>query len=71
MTNWYDNAREVLCQEVREAIAILPPIYQEVIELHVLEGWRIRRIAEEMNLAQGTVLSRIHKAKNRLRKRFA
>ena len=66
-----DAVPEWLRLELWEAVSNLPPIYREAIELHFLKGWSIREIAEEKNLPQGTVLSRIHEAKNRLRERFA
>ena len=58
-------------QEVREAVADLPPIYQEVVELHYGESLHVREIAEEKNLKVGTVKRRLHEARNRLRRHFA
>ena len=58
-------------QEVREAVANLPPIYREVVELHYLESLPVSEIAEEKNLPQGTVKRRLHEARNRLRGHFA
>lgn len=69
--NVMDDVREALLHAVREAISNLPPIYQEVIELHFFEGWPVRKIAEERQLKLGTVLSRIHEGKKRLRRHFA
>ena len=62
---------DALRQEVREAIANLPPIYREVVELHHLQSWSIREIAAEKNLKTGTVKRRLHDARNRLRRHFA
>ena len=58
-------------QEVREAVANLPPLYREVVELHYFESWSIREIAEEKNLPQGTVKRRLHDARNLIRRHFA
>ena len=58
---------DALRREVREAVADLPPIYREVVELHYLESWSISKIAERKNLPQGTVKRRLHEARNRLR----
>ena len=57
-------------QEVREAVADLPPIYREVVELHYGESLLVREIAEEKNLKVGTVKRRLHEARNRLRRHF-
>lgn len=62
---------DALRQEVREAVADLSLIYQEVVELHYFESWSIREIAEEKNLPQGTVKRRLYDARNLIRRHFA
>ena len=62
---------DALWQEVREAVADLPPIYREVTELHYFKSWSIREIAEEKNLPQGTVKRRLYDARNLIRRHFA
>ena len=44
-------------QEVREAVADLPPIYREVVELHYGESLLVREIAEEEKTSKLALLS--------------
>jgi len=55
---------------VREAIAALPTRYREVLTLRELEGFSYAEIAEILKLSIGTVESRIHRARARLRQRL-
>jgi RNA polymerase sigma-70 factor (ECF subfamily) len=54
-------------QEMREAFARLSPEHQEVLQLAVIEGLGIRDIAEILQLPQGTVMSRLSRARTNLR----
>lgn len=54
-------------ERVREAIAKLPSIFQEVILLCYLEELSYREIAERLGLKEGTIKSRLFKAKKLLR----
>jgi RNA polymerase sigma-70 factor (ECF subfamily) len=51
---------------VRAAVDRLPARFREVIVLRELEGWSYRDIARVLNLPQGTVESRIFRARARL-----
>ncbi len=51
---------------VREALDRLPRKFREVLVLRELEGLSYRDIARILELAQGTVESRIHRARERL-----
>ncbi|MFQ5749383.1 MAG: sigma-70 family RNA polymerase sigma factor [Planctomycetota bacterium] len=59
-------AREERCLLVREALDRLPAKFREVLVLRELEGLSYRDIARVLNLAQGTVESRIFRARERL-----
>lgn len=51
---------------VRESLDRLPARFREVLILRELEGWSYRDIARVLGLAQGTVESRIFRARARL-----
>jgi RNA polymerase sigma-70 factor (ECF subfamily) len=51
---------------VREALDRLPARFRDVLVLRELEGWCYRDIARVLGLAQGTVESRIFRARLRL-----
>lgn len=54
-------------QEMQEAFARLTSEHQEVLQLAVIEGFGIREIAELLQLPQGTVMSRLSRARASLR----
>lgn len=53
--------------EVREAIFRLDDDYREPLVLQVLMGYSTTEIAELMNLKQGAVLTRLHRARHKLK----
>ena len=55
---------------VREAIAALPTRYREVLALRELEGMTYNEIAQVLRLSIGTVESRLHRARARLKRRL-
>ena len=54
-------------QDVRRAMWKLAPEYREPLALQVLMGCTTQEIAEMLDLTQGTVLTRLHRARNQLR----
>jgi RNA polymerase sigma-70 factor (ECF subfamily) len=56
--------------EVRMAIFRLDDEYREPLVLQVLLGYSTGEIAELMNIRQGTVLTRLHRARIRLKQIF-
>jgi RNA polymerase sigma-70 factor (ECF subfamily) len=54
-------------QEMREAFARLTSEHQEVLHLAVIEGFEIREIADLLQVPQGTVMSRLSRARASLR----
>lgn len=55
---------------VREAVAALPLRLRTVVILRDFEGLPYRTIAEILGVPIGTVMSRLHKARERLRRRL-
>jgi RNA polymerase sigma-70 factor (ECF subfamily) len=53
--------------EVRAAIFRLEDDYREPLVLQVMMGFSTGEIAEQMNIRQGAVLTRLHRARNKLR----
>ena len=58
-------------EAVREAIMALPIPLRVVIVLREFEGFPYRSIAEILGIPIGTVMSRLHEARARLRRRLA
>jgi len=52
---------------VEAALAELPENQRQVVLLHYLQGLKVAEIAEVLEIPAGTVLSRLHTARNRLR----
>ena len=57
-------------EAVREAVAALPLRLQAVVILREFEGLSYRTIAEVLEIPIGTVMSRLHDARARLRRRL-
>jgi len=55
---------------VREAIDSLPPRYREVLALREIQGLSYTEIADVLRLSMGTVESRLHRARARLKRRL-
>ena len=51
-----------------EAVNHLPPEFKEVVLLHYYQGYGISDIADILNIAEGTVSSRLSRARTRLQK---
>ncbi len=63
--------RDELQREVAAAIAELPLGYRVPLVLHEIEGWPYAEVARELNMSEGTVKSRIHRGRERLRRRLS
>ena len=57
--------------DLREAIFMLDDDYREPLVLQVLMGYSTNEIAEMMGLKQGAVLTRLHRARHKLKDRMA
>lgn len=64
-SNDEDSADEV--SQMRHALARLPDDQRAILALHYLDGMRMAQIARVLGVPQGTVKSRLHHARNRLR----
>ncbi|HRP62484.1 MAG TPA: RNA polymerase sigma factor [Phycisphaerales bacterium] len=53
--------------ELRRAMRELSPIHRSVLALHYLDGMGVAAIAIAMGVPQGTIKSRLHHARERLR----
>ncbi|HSN70873.1 MAG TPA: sigma-70 family RNA polymerase sigma factor [Steroidobacteraceae bacterium] len=62
--------RDTELDEVRQAIFELDDDYREPLVLQVLMGYSTQEIAEHMNLNTGAVLTRLFRARNKLRKQL-
>jgi len=60
--------RDPKVDEMREAIFRLDEDYREPLVLQVLMGYSTSEIAELMGLKQGAVLTRLHRARHKLKK---
>ena len=54
--------------DLARAVHDLPPDFKEVVLLHYYQGYDIREIAEMTQVAEGTVSSRLSRARARLKK---
>ena len=57
--------------DLRKAIFTLDDEYREPLVLQVLMGYSTNEIAEQMQLTQGAVLTRLHRARARLKEAMA
>ena len=60
-----EKAREA--EHLRREIGRLMAIYRKVIVRYYLHGQSVEKIAEELKIPRGTVMSRLHKGRERLR----
>jgi RNA polymerase sigma-70 factor (ECF subfamily) len=56
--------------ELESALAQLPPEHKEVLLLVCLEGWGYQDAARILEIPVGTVMSRLHRAREALRRRM-
>lgn len=59
--------RKLERQQVREAIEELPDAYREIVVLRDIEGFSYQEIATVLNCPAGTVMSRLGRARGKLR----
>jgi RNA polymerase sigma-70 factor (ECF subfamily) len=59
--------RKLEREEIRAAIDRLPPLYREIIVLRDIEGFSYQQIATILGCPSGTVMSRLGRARHRLR----
>jgi RNA polymerase sigma-70 factor, ECF subfamily len=60
--------RDLQVKQVRAAVESLPGMYREVVVLRDVEGFSYREIAAILQCAEGTVMSRLNRARQQLRR---
>ena len=60
--------RKLEREQVRKAIESLPDAYREIVVLRDIEGFTYQEIAMVLNCPAGTVMSRLGRARGKLRK---
>lgn len=60
-------ASRMLRQEIRDAVDALPPDQRQALVLHYFGGASIEEVAERMGCPVGTIKSRLHHARRRIR----
>jgi len=65
------DSHDTDAEDLRAELLELPDEYREPLVLQVLMGYTTGEIAEVMELKQATVLTRLHRARNQLKERFA
>jgi RNA polymerase sigma-70 factor, ECF subfamily len=70
MADIADEADDPDVQALREAIFALDESYREPLALQVLMGHTTEEIAAIMGLSQGAVLTRLHRARDKLKQAF-
>ena len=63
--------RKMEHEQIRAAIADLPELYREIIVLRDLEGFSYQEIATMLSCPAGTVMSRLGRARAKLRRALA
>ena len=60
--------RKELADHIQEAIASLPPYHRAVILMREIEGLSYTEMAKVLRVSKGTVMSRLHHARSKLKK---
>jgi len=63
---WNDKNFEYMDERLVRAIEALPPEYSAVLMLWAVEDFAYKEIAEALDIPIGTVMSRLHRARQRL-----
>jgi RNA polymerase sigma-70 factor, ECF subfamily len=66
-----ESSREERIQQLREAFNRLPIESREILSLREIEGWSYEQLASALKVPLGTVMSRLSRARQRLREEFA
>ncbi|MBQ8387578.1 MAG: RNA polymerase sigma factor [Clostridia bacterium] len=66
----FDNEQEVIYDLLRTKIAMLSSIYRDIIVLYYYDSLSTKRIAEQLNIPEGTVTWRLSEARKKLKKEY-
>jgi RNA polymerase sigma-70 factor, ECF subfamily len=67
----FESVYEERSHQLREALARLPVDFREILVLRDIEGWSYKELASALKLRLGTVMSRLNRARLRLREEIA
>ncbi|HGJ66770.1 TPA: sigma-70 family RNA polymerase sigma factor [bacterium] len=76
ITDWTRNPENIITDDelqhvVKNAIQSLPEIHRAVVTMHHIEGMEIDDIAKVLKTSNGTVMSRLARARDSLRRKLA
>lgn len=63
----YNLSYETQLNEIRDLVKSLPSKYRDVVYLHYYEGYCIKELSEILNIKEGTIKSRLFKARDLLK----
>jgi RNA polymerase sigma factor (sigma-70 family) len=63
-----ESSQEKQKRRLHEAVTQMPVELREVLLLHEIEGWSYKQLASALNVPAGTVISRLSRARLRLRR---
>jgi RNA polymerase sigma-70 factor (ECF subfamily) len=66
-----ESSYEERSRQLREALVRLPVEFREILVLRDIEGWSYKELASALKLPLGTVMSRLNRARLRLREEIA
>lgn len=66
----FEENADAFSEPVRDAVQALPEKYRRVFLLSALGGYKYREIAEQIGIPVGTVMSRLHRARQALQQRM-
>ena len=64
-------SRKELAVQIRGAVDALPPYHRAVIVMREIEGMSYAEIAKAMKVSKGTIMSRLHHARQKLQRSLA
>jgi RNA polymerase sigma-70 factor (ECF subfamily) len=75
VTTWDERLsppfRQDRINQLHEALTRLPAEFREILLLRDFEGWSYKELASILNIPSGTVMSRLSRARQRLRQELA
>lgn len=66
-TNIPEPSDQEICMDLRDCIYQMEPKFREVVILYYFEDLKIREIAEILSVSEGTVKSRLSRARDKLK----
>jgi RNA polymerase sigma-70 factor (ECF subfamily) len=61
-----EDVKEIDIEKVKRGIKLLPPGYQQIIHLYLIEGYDHEEIGEVLDISISTSKSQYHRAKKKL-----